>query len=172
MSIQIVELDGEGDPLVYWSFGVAALSFVWTVAWSWWTNNRSSIRDYWFHEVVGPRSVEPLLDFSNKWMGRCKGLAGCANPVHAVQELNLFGQEKDQLLGQVWISKLLFEDVYEFACKELDGVEDEFGVAVGKIAAIAVGANGAPPDFDDVCRSFENAILRVLGRLAGAKFRI
>jgi hypothetical protein len=163
--------DGAG-PMVYWSFAIAALSFIWSVVWSYWTFRRATIQGYWFNEVVGPRTIGPLMDFSSTWLDKIRLLSGGITPQRAVNELSAFGESKDAVLGELWVSRLLFDDVYDFACEKLDEFEDQFGEEISRICAHHAGANVGVADFADLCRKFEEVILQVLGRIASAKARI
>ena len=158
------------SPLVYWSFGVAALSLIWTIGWSWWTFNRSLIHGYWFSEVVAPNTVEPLLAFSKKWLAIIRAVhTGSVD--EAADSLSKFGEEKDEALHELWLSELLFDGLYDAACSRLDEVEDNFGGEVGKFCLIAKGSR-IEVDFDDVARQLEKSTLVILRELMHAKVRV
>jgi len=171
MDIAFVGEAERSNPLIYWSLGLAILSFVWTVAWSWWTYKRSAIQDYWFSEVVGPRTVAPLLNFYEKWLPWFRSCSGDGIPEHVVADLSTFGEEKDLALRSLWISKLLFNGMYEFACQKLDEVEDKLSGEIGKVC-IAERGGAACPDFEGVSRCFEDATLSVLSKLAQSRANV
>lgn len=172
MDIAFVGNPEQSNPLIYWSLGVAILSLVWTIAWSWWTYKRSAIQAYWFSEVVGPRTVVPLLSFYEKWLPWFKSCSGNGvPPEQVVTDLSTFGEEKDLTLRSLWVSKLLFNGMYDFACKKLDEVEDKLSGEVGK-ACIAGQGGSACPDFEGVSRCFEDATLSILGKLAHSRANV
>jgi hypothetical protein len=159
--------------LASWSFVIALLSLLWTALWSWWTFKRGHIRDYWFKEVIAPRTVVPLLAFSEEWLVRIRALQGSTDGAHAAQELGVFGEAKDKLLAQIWISKFLFEKLYSETCDQFDVVEDSLVTASGVVfLRNELGDNVSAADFDDVARALETAVLRVLRLLATTSLKV
>lgn len=138
---------------------LSIVTFLWAVVWSVWLYRRSRVTEYWFNSVIGPETIRPILDFYSKWDLIFQDNKNFNSISTAVKTINTFGIEKDKLISQVWLSKLLFNDFYEFVCQELDVIEDYMATEIGGLAKHSSHNNIS---FQDCSVLFQSTILKIL----------
>lgn len=130
--ISIVEAPQSVDLTAWIALIVSLVTLGWMI-WSEYTGYRRRQADeYWYREIFSPNCIEPLIEFLNDHIASLQKMDVSKVKVDETRRFcSNFSDRKEDLLGRIWISDLFSSTYYDFACAQLDEIEDAMVTCFG-----------------------------------------
>lgn len=112
---------------------VSVGALVFTVYWNFRAEKQGYTDSYWFRVVVGPKCVEPIVAFRDKWNVR---VAELQSEMSLERYRSIVGElqvDRAALEDSLWISKIFGPTIFSECTAVLDSLEDSFANKLVKL---------------------------------------